>query len=299
LPASPRSVLLTLSISIHEELNELCAGAEVCLRELPDGIRKIRKTMLRCEIKNAQRALNGDVPSSRLVSRRSVVGQENIGREFLGKCDGLPFTEVENGWENRQRQTRLFNRDPLRKIFHPQTDRIWATFLCQFTNHAWGKHDCAIKDGEEMDLLDKHDVAKGACIGQRSSPLLVTRRRDFFLAFLPEPFPDCHFLLQLVNREVQPDAAPLQKTVEVIPSHSQQSGKLVFRESMRSIGFDCHVFQGNPCGIMTCRDHLSGYFVRQFDDDLHGKRITLAISRDFMGQETMPPPWDRKQSTTV
>jgi hypothetical protein len=54
------------------------------------------------EIENAQRALKRDAPSSGFVSRRSVIGQKNIGREFLGKRDGLPFPEVENGWENRQ-----------------------------------------------------------------------------------------------------------------------------------------------------------------------------------------------------
>jgi hypothetical protein len=47
--------LLALSIPIHEELDELSAGAEVCLHQPSKGIRKISKAMLGREIKNAQR----------------------------------------------------------------------------------------------------------------------------------------------------------------------------------------------------------------------------------------------------
>ena len=68
---------------------------------------------------------------------------------------------------------------------------------------------------------------------------------------------------------------------------------------MRAIGFDRHVLQSYPRGIMTCRDHLSGYFIGQVDYDLHGERITLAISRDITvtgndafphGTPNNPPP---------
>ena len=126
MPASPRSVLLTLSISIHEELNELPAGAEVCLHQPSDGIRKVSKTMLGCEIEDTQSALDGYVTPSSFMARRSVIGQENIGSELLGKCNCLPLPDVENGWEHRQGETGLFYGDPFRKIFHPEADRFWA-----------------------------------------------------------------------------------------------------------------------------------------------------------------------------
>jgi hypothetical protein len=171
-----RSVRFAPSIPIHEELNELSAGAEVCLHQPSDGIRKISKTMLGCKIENPQRALNGYVTPSSFMARRSVIGQEKIGSELLGKCNCLPLPEVENGWEHRQGETRLLYRDPFRKIFHPEADSFWAAFLRQFTEHAWRKHDCAIKDGQEMDFLDKHDVAKRTCIGND----------DHCLGYLPD-----------------------------------------------------------------------------------------------------------------
>jgi len=71
----PRLALFTLSIPIHEVLNELSASAEVCLHQPSDCIREIDKTMLGCEIEDAQRALNGYVSPSSFLACRAVIGQ--------------------------------------------------------------------------------------------------------------------------------------------------------------------------------------------------------------------------------
>jgi len=56
---------------------------------------------------------------------------------------------------------------------------------------------------------------------------------EFLLAHLPQTFASFHFLAQIVHRVLQPHFAPLQKAVQLIPPHSQQSRELVFRQPVR------------------------------------------------------------------